>query len=183
VVLAKFPNLAPMESRPLSRLPAVEGAVLRQGLGDQPASSNWTDPSGTAYALRFQPGQFYAIVVDPLGQAALYSLPETYSTDPKVCVINVTGTFLSQVQAAPDWSKNIKVYAQDVVPMVPSEFYSIEPKTLGLYWQTLDQVKDGGYITAQDAEGKPLRQVFEPRRFYLFLAGDGAVRDLTPTLD
>jgi len=182
-VLVKFSNLAPMESRPLTRLAAVDGAVLREDLGDQSAAENWTDPSGTAYALRVQSGHLYAIVVDPLGHAALYSLSETYSTDPKICLINVSGTPLSQVQAAPDWSKNVKIYAQDVVPMVPSEFYSIEPKTLSLYWQTLDQVKPGTYVTAQGLDGKPLRQTFESGRFYLFLAGDGAVRDLTPTLD
>jgi hypothetical protein len=183
VVLAKFLNLTPMESRPLTRLEPIDGAVLRQGVGDQPAGTSWTDPSGTAYSLRFQTGHLYAIVVDPSGQAALYTLPETYSTDPKVCIVNVTGNTLSQVQAAPDWSKNVKVYAQDLVPVVPSEFYSIEPKTLGLYWQRIDQINQGGYISSLGPDGKPLRQIFEAGRFYLFLAGDGAVRDLTPTLD
>ena len=183
VVLAKFPDLAPMESRPLTRLAPVEGAVLRQGAAGQPTSTSWTDPSGTSYSLRFQPGHLYAIVVDPLGQAALYSLPEIYSTDPKICVVNVASATLSQVQAAPDWAKNVKVYIQDLVPVVPSEFYSLEPKTLGLYWQTLDQATQGGHETAASPDGKPLRQAFESHRFYLFLAGDGAVRDLTPTLD
>lgn len=183
-VFAKFDNMAPMESRPLTRIRTVEGAVLRQGIGDQTPSSNWTDSSGTAYALQFQAGHLYAIVVDPLGQAALYSLRETaYSTDPKLCLLNVTGTSLTQVQAAPDWSKNVKVYAQDLVPMVPSEFYSIEPRTLGLYWQSLDQVGSAGYVPAMGLDGKPLRQTFESGRIYLFLAGDGSVRDLTPILD
>ena len=181
--LAKFEDLAPLESRPLTRLKAIDGAVLRQGIGDQGPTTSWTDSSGTPYALRFQTGSLYAIVVDPLGQAALYSLPATASLDPKLCLLNVTGTTLAQVQAAPDWSKNVKVYAQDLVPMVPSEFYTIEPRALGLYWQALDQTGSVGYQTAMGLDGKPLRQGFESGRFYLFLAGDGSVRDLTPILD
>jgi hypothetical protein len=181
--LVKFENLAPLESRPLTRLQSMGGVVLRQGIGDQEPTTSWTDSSGTPYALRFQVGLLYAIVVDPLGQAALYSLPSMPSLDPKLCLLNVTGTSLTQVQAAPDWSKNVKVYAQDLVPMVPSEFYSIEPKTLGLYWQSLDQTGSVGYQTAMGLDGKPLRQSFEAGHFYLFLAGDGSIRDLTPTLD
>ena len=182
-VLAAFENLAPLESRPLTKVPVIDGAVLRHGAGVQPATTEWTDPSGTPYNLRLQEGGLYAIVVDPLGQAALYTLPETFSNDPKLCVVNVTGSTLSQVQAAPDWAKNVKIYAQDVVPIVPSEFYSFEPKTLSLYWQTLDQTASGAHFTAKGIDGRPLRQTFASGRYYLFLAGDGTLRDLTPNLD
>lgn len=182
-VLASFPSVGPLESLPLIKVDVSEGVVLRSGGGDATPGSDWTDPSGTPYSLRFQNGHLYAIVVDPLGHAAVYSLPETYSSDPKLCVVNVTSTTLSQVQAAPDWAKNVKVYAQDVVPVVPSEFYSFEPKTLGLYWQTLGQAPDGLHTVARGADGRPLRPPFETGRYYLFLAGNGAIHDLTPTLD
>jgi len=177
-VLASFPSVRPMESRPLTTVQVTDGAVLKFG-----RDTVWTDPSGTAYGLRFQPGQIYALVVDPSGKAALYFLPETYSSEPKLCLVNVSSASLPQVQAAPDWAKNVKVYAQDVVPVVPSEFYSLEPKTLGLYWQTLAQMAEGGHTVALGTDGKPLRQSFESGRYYLFLAGDGSVRDLTPALD
>ena len=181
--LVVFPNLAPLESRPLFKVPVSDGVLLRHGSGLQPAITEWTDPSGTPYSLKFQEGGLYAIVVDLQGQAALYSLPETFSDEPKLCIVNVTGKTLSQVQAAPDWAKNVKVYAQDAVPVVPSEFYSIEPKTLGLYWQTLEQTAKGEHTTAKGLDGKPLRQAFVDGRYYLFLAGEGSVRDLTPNLD
>ena len=182
-VLAAFANLAPLESRSLTKVPVIDGAVLRHGTGIQPATTEWTDPSGTPYSLRFQEGGLYAIVVDPLGQAAIYTLPETFSSDPKLCVVNVTGATLSQVQAAPDWAKNVKIYVQDLVPVVPTEFYSLEPKTLGLYWQTLEQTAEGDHFTAKGLDGNPVRQTFAEGRYYLFLAGDGALRDLTPNLD
>ena len=182
-VLVDFSNLAPMESQRFTRIEASNDVVLRQGAGGQAPVNEWTDPSGTPYALRFQEGHLYAVIVDPKGQAALYSLPETYSSDPKIGIVNVTDRTLAQVQAAPDWAKNVKLYAQDLVPVVPSEFYSVEPKVLGMYWQTLAQAGSGAHTTALDALGKPLRQTFEPNHYYLFLAGDGAVRDVTPTLD
>lgn len=180
---AVFANLKPLESRPLLKVPVGDGAVLRVGSGVQPATKEWTDPSGTPYSLKFQEGGLYAVVVDPLGQAALYSLPETFSNDPKLCIVNVTAATLSQVQAAADWAKNVKVYAQDVVPVVPSEFYSVEPKTLGLYWQTLEQSAKGDHVTAHGLDSKPLRQSFLEGRYYLFLAGEGSIRDLTPNLE
>ena len=180
-VLATFPSVGPLESRPLTRVDNVDGAVLR--FDRSGSATDWTDPSGTPYSLRFQPGRLYAIVVDPNGKAAVYSLPENYSSDPKLCIVNVTSSNLSQVQAAPDWAKNVKVYAQDVVPVVPSEFYSFEPKTLGLYWQNSEQTPDNAHTAALGPDGKPLRQSFESHRYYLFLAGDGSIRDLTPALD
>lgn len=182
-VLAAFPEVAPLESRPLTKVPVSDGVVLTMIPGEQTAEMPWTDPSGTPYSLRFQTGRLYAIVVDSLGKAALYSLPETYTADPKLCVVNVLPTTLAQVQAAPDWAKNVKVYSQDVAPVVPSEFYSFEPKTLGLYWQTQEQTADGSHTVAIGDDGRPQRPTFEANRYYLFLAGDGAVRDLTPTLD
>jgi len=181
--LVRFESLAPLESRPLTKVAASDGVVLQVGTEGGESLSPWTDPSGTPYALRFQPGHLYAIVVDPLGRAALYFLPETYSDDPKLCIVNVTPTTLAQVQAAPDWAKNVKVYAQDVVPVVPSEFYALEPKTLGFYWQTLDQLPDNAHTVALGPEGDPIRPTLEPNHYYLFLAGDGSIRDLTPTLD
>lgn len=181
--LVTIDSLGPMASRPLTRLEATDGVILRQGSPGVPPVKEWTDPAGVAYPLRFEVGQLYAIVVDPRGQAALYSVPETYSSDPKLCIVNATATTLSQVQAAATWAKNIKVYTQDVAPVVPSEFLSFEPKTLGLYWQTLDQVADGTYTPAQGFDGHPLKFSFEAGRYYLFLAGNGAVRDITPTLD
>jgi len=181
--LAVFANLAPMESRPLTGIAAADGVVLRYGVGLQPVTSEWTDPSGTPYNLRFQVGSLYAVVVDTQGHAAVYTLPETFSTDPKVCVVNSSSETLAQVQAAPDWGKNVKIYVQDVVPVVPSEFYSIDPKTLGLYWQTGEQVSRGAHFTAKALDGKPLRASFLNDRYYLFLAGEGSLRDLTPTLE
>lgn len=181
-VLAGFDTLAPQESRPLVRIAEADGVILRQ-TGADGASSEWADPAGSPYSLRFQAGSLYALVVDPLGQAALYALPETYSSDPKLCIVNAGATTLAQVQAAPAWAKNVKVYAQDVAPVVPSEFHSFKAQTLGLYWQTLDQVEDATYVTAAGFDGKPLRTTFEEGRYYVFLAGVGAVRDLTPTLD
>lgn len=181
--LVEFASIGPGESRPLTKVQSATGVVLRQGKGGETPSVSWTDPSGTPYNLRFQTGELYALVVDPTGQAAFYALPETYSDDPKLCVVNVLPTTLSQVQAAPDWAKNVKVYAQDLVPVVPSEFYSIEPKTLGLYWQTLDQVSKGDHTTALGPDGRPLRQTFLSGHSYLFLAGKGDIRDLSPTID
>lgn len=182
-VLAEFAGLAPLESRPLVKVEPSDGAILRQTLAGNPSPVSWTDPSGTPYSLRFQNGQCYAVVVDTRGQAAVYSLPETYSDDPKLCIVNVLPSPLPQVQAAPDWAKNVKVYAQDLVPVVPTEFYSLEPKTLGLYWQTLEQLPKGEHSSVKGPDGLPLRQAFQPGRFYLFLAGNGDVRDLTPTID
>jgi len=184
-VLVGFENLASMESRPLARLDAVEGAVLRLETVPGTEPLEWTDPSGTPYQLQFRAGELYAIVVDPQGKAALYSLPETYSDDPKVCIVNGLGRVLSQVQVAPDWAKNVKIYTQDVVPVVPSEFYSVPAKSLGLYWQTVDQTLSGAHETARGFDGKPLRQAFEADHYYLLLAGatEGVIRDLTPHLD
>lgn len=181
-VLVDFAAVEPLESRPLTRVPVTEGAVLRLGVTDPPGT-DWTDPSGTPYNLRLQNGHLYAIVVDFTGKAALYSLPEVYSSDPKLCVVNATPYTLSQIQVAPDWAKNVKVYAQDVAPVIPSEFYSFEPKTLGLYWQTLEQVADGGHSAALGSDGQVLRNSFDSDRYYLFLAGEGSLRDLTPQLD
>jgi hypothetical protein len=181
--LLDIPILAPLENSPLRAAADEDGVFLRHGPAGGPAETEWTDPSGTPYSLRLQSGRIYAIVVDPTGQASLYTLPETYNDEPKLSVVNVTKATLSQVQVAPDWAKNIKVYSQDVAPIVPSEFYSFEPKTLGLYWQTLDQVNSGAHVTALDADGQPLRQVFRNGHYYLFLAGDGSVRDLTPATD
>jgi len=178
-----FVDLAGNESRALTVIAEGDGVVLRQKAAGTESPAVWSDPSGAPYLLRFQTGSLYAVIVDPLGQAAVYNLPETYRSDPKLCIINDTGSTLSQVQAAPAWAKNVKVYAQDVVPVVPSEFYSLDAKTLGLYWQTLDQVASGDYNTASGLDGKPLRLTFEPRRYYLFLAGSGSIRDLTPTID
>lgn len=182
-VLVSFLSVGPLESRPLTKLVSAEGVVLKASLEDSGVSTDWTDPSGTPYSLRFQEGHLYAVVVDPRGQAAVYALPETYSQDPKVCIVNATPQTLSQVQVAPDWAKNVKIYAQDMAPVVPTEFYSVEPKVLGLYWQTLEQVGDGAHSAAQGSDGKPLRFSFENDRYYLFLAGEGSLRDLTPTLD
>lgn len=181
--LAVFANLAPLESRPLTDIPAADGVVLRHGQGLEPATIEWTDPSGTPYNLRFQEGNLYGVVVDAQGHAAVYTLPETFSSQPKLCIVNSTSETLAQVQAAPDWAKNVKVYSQDNVPVVPSEFYSIEPKTLGLYWQTTEQIPKGEHFTAKGADGTPLRATFLEGRYYLFLAGDGSLRDLTPNLD
>lgn len=181
--LVTFASLAPLESRPLTRVAVSDSVVLRSGFGGAEPNSPWTDPSGTPYALRFQPGYLYAIIVDPLGKAALYFLPETYSENPKLCIVNVTGATLAQVQVAPDWAKNVKVYAQDLVPVVPSEFYSLQPKPLGFYWQTLEQTTPGLHTVALDIDGSPVRPTLELNRYYLFLAGDGSIRDLTPTLD
>ncbi len=183
VALVEFPHLAPMQSERMTALAPVDGVVLVQGLTGQTATTEWTDPSGTPYSLRFQTGYSYAVIVDPKGQAALYSLPETYSSDPKLCIVNTTNRTLSQVQAAPDWAKNVKVYAQDMVPVVPSELFSFPPKLLGLYWQTLEQASTGTYTKALGFDGKPLRQNFESDHIYLFLAGESALRDLTPALD
>ena len=182
-VLADFSNLAPLESRRLTQVPEVDGAILRHGAGGGTVTTEWTDPSGTPYSLRLSAGGLYAIIVDTQGQAALYTLPETYSDDPKVCFVNSGPGSLSQIQAAPEWAKNVKVYIQDISPVVPSEFYSIEPKTLGLYWQTVDQAPKGDHTAAKGLDGKPLRQAFLPGRYYLFLAPEGSVRDLTPNLD
>ena len=181
--LVVFPNLAPLESRPLTKVPVGDGVLLRHGAGLQPATTEWTDPSGSPYSLKFQEGGLYAIVVDLQGQAALYSLSETFSGEPKLCIVNSTDKSLSQVQAAPDWAKNVKVYVQDLAPVVPSEFYSIAPQTLGLYWQTLEQTAKGDHLSAKGFDGKPLRQSFLEGRYYLFLAGDGSIRDLTPNVD
>lgn len=181
--LVAIESLGPMASRPLTKMAVTDGVVLRQGEPGLPPVKEWSDAAGVAYSLQFEMGQLYAIVVDPLGKAALYAVPETYSADPKLCIVNATATTLSQVQAAAIWAKNVKVYAQDVAPVVPSEFYSFEPKTLALYWQTLDQVPDDGYTPAQGFDGHPLKFSFESGRYYLFLAGNGAVRDITPTLD
>ncbi len=178
-----IPLLAPLDSSPLRAVPEDDAVVLRHGPGGSPPETNWTDPSGTPYALRLQSGRIYAIVVDTTGQASMYGLPETYNDQPKLTVVNVTATSLSQVQVAPDWGKNVKVYTQDVAPVVPSEFYSFEAKPMGLYWQTPDQVNSGAHVTALDPEGQPLRQAFRNGHYYLFLAGDGAVRDLTPAAD
>lgn len=181
--LVTFPSVVPLESRALTKVADVDGAVLLTSAGGTSPTTEWTDPSGTPYSLRLQPGRLYAIVVDPAGKAALYSLPETYSDDPKVSFVNGTSATLSQVQAAPDWAKNVKAYAQDLAPVVPTEFYSLEPKTLGFYWQTLEQTADGGHTVAVGADGAPLRPTLETGRYYLFLAGDGSLRDLTPTID
>jgi hypothetical protein len=183
VELAVFANLAPLESRRLVKVPVSDGAFLRHGTGLQPATVEWTDPSGTPYGLKLQEGGLYAVIVDAQGQAALYTLPETFSDEPKLCIVNSSSATLSQIQAAPDWAKNVKVYAQDVVPVVPTEFFSVEPKTLGLYWQTLEQTAKGEHVTAKGPDGKPLRQAFLQGHYYLFLAGEGSVRDLTPNLD
>lgn len=179
----RIDSLQPRESRPLTRLPRAEGVILRQGPAGAGADREWTDPSGTPYALSFSDGQLYALIVDPQGQAAVYALPETYSSDPKLCIINASPDTLVQVQVAPAWARNVKVYSQDVAPVVPSEFYSFAPKTLGLYWQTKEQAAAGAHTDALGLDGRPLRTSFEAGRYYLFLAGDGAVRDLTPTLD
>jgi len=182
-VLQSIPSLGPLQSQPLTKVEVSDGVVLRQGPGGTSPAQDWTDPAGVPYSLRFEKGQLYAIVVDPLGRVALYAVPETYSSDPKLCIVNVTGTTLGQVQAAAAWAKNVKVYAQDVAPAVPSEFHSFGPKTLGLYWQTLEQVPGGTHTPALGVDGNPLKLTFESGRYYLFLAGNGAVRDLTPTLD
>lgn len=182
-VLVDFSNLAPLESRRLTRVPESDGAVLRHGPGGRVPTTEWTDPSGTPYGLKFQRGGLYAIVVDPQGQAALYTLSEAYTDDPKLCVVNTGAVNLSQVQAAPDWAKNVKVYIEDLAPVVPTEFYSIEPKTLGLFWQTFDQVPKGEHMATKGLDGKPLREAFLQGRYYLFLAPEGSVRDLTPNLD
>ena len=182
-VLVDISALAPGESQKLTRVLDVDGAVLRIGEAGVLPSTEWTDPSGTPYSLRFQPGHLYAIVVDPKGQAAVYSLPEAYSDDPRLCVVNVLDKTIAQVQAAPDWAKNVKVYIQDLPPVVPTEFYSLSPKTLGLYWQTLAQAATGSHSTAMGADGKPLRQNFETGHYYLFLAGEGSMRDVTPKLE
>ena len=181
--LFDIPVLAPLESSPLRAAADQDGVMLRHGPAGGPAETEWTDPSGTPYSLRLQTGRIYAIVVEPSGQASFYALPENYNDQPKVSLVNVTNKTLSQVQVAPDWAKNVKVYSQDVAPVVPSEFYSFEAKTLGLYWQTLDQTNSGAHVTALDAAGEPLRQVFRNGHYYLFLAGDGSVRDLTPSAD
>jgi hypothetical protein len=181
--LVTIDSLGPLASRALTKVEVTDGVILRQGTPGTPPVKEWADPAGAAYSLRFEAGELYAIVVDPRGQAALYSVPETYSSDPKLCIVNATATTLSQVQAAATWAKNVKVYTQDVAPVVPSEFLSFEPKTLGLYWQTLDQVSEGAYTPAQGFDGHPLKFSFEAGRYYLFLAGNGAVRDITPTLD
>lgn len=181
--LVEFSNVAPLESRPLTKVAEVDGAVLRHSPGGVSPSTEWTDPSGTPYSLKLQDGGLYAIVVDPQGQAALYTLPETYTNDPKVCLVNSGLVRLAQVQAAPDWAKNVKIYNEDVVPVIPSEFYSIEPKTLGLYWQTLEQVPRGEHTVAKGLDGKPLRQPFLEGRYYLILVPEGSIRDLTPNLD
>lgn len=180
-VFVEFADILPGDSRPLVKVVESEAVVLRTVTAGR--EETWTDPSGTPYALRLQTGHLYAVVVDFLGKAALYSLPETYSEDPKLCVINASETSLSQVHVAPDWGKNIKVYLQDLAPVVPSEFHSIEPKTLGLFWQTMDQRLDNQHTSALDSNGKPLTVSFEKNRYYLFLAGQGSVRDLTPAAD
>lgn len=181
--LVNIPILAPLDSSVLKAMDAEDGVVLKHGTGGAIAETAWTDPSGTPYSFRLVSGRIYAIVVDTTGQASLYSLPETYTEQPKLTVVNVTGRALSQVQVAPDWGKNIKVYSQDLAPVVPSEFYSFDAKALGLYWQTQDQILSGAHVTALDGEGQPLRQVFRNGHYYLFLAGDGAVRDITPAAD
>lgn len=181
--LVDIPVLAPLDSSSLKASMEVDGVVLRHGPGGAPPETAWTDPSGTPFSLRLAAGRIYAIVVDPAGQASLYGLPETYTDQPKLTVVNVTATTLSQVQVAPDWGKNVKVYSQDIAPVVPSEFYSFDAKTLGLYWQTLSQIPSGAHVTALDRDGAPLRQVFRNGHYYLFLAGDGAVRDITPDAD
>jgi hypothetical protein len=182
-MLVDIPLLAPLDSSPMRAVAEEDNIVLRHGAGASPAETDWTDPSGTPYSLRLQSGRIYALVVDTAGQASMYALPETYNDQPKLTVVNVTATTLSQVQVAPDWAKNVKVYTQDLAPIVPSEFYSFEAKTLGLYWQTPDQVNSGAHVTALDPEGQPLREAFRNGHYYLFLAGDGAVRDLTPASD
>jgi hypothetical protein len=182
-MLVDVPLLASLDSSPLRSAPEEDAVVLRHGQGGSPAETDWTDPSGTPYSLRLQAGRIYALVVDRTGQASMYTLPETYSDLPKLTVVNVLATTLSQVQVAPDWGKNVKVYSQDVAPIVPSEFYSLEAKTLGLYWQTPDQVSSGAHVTALDPSGQPLRAMFHNGHYYLFLAGDGSLRDLTPSAD
>lgn len=182
-MLVDIPVLAPLDSSPLKASVDSDGVVLRHGPGGGPPETNWTDPSGTPFSLRLASGRIYAIVVDPSGQASLYGLPETYTDQPKLTVVNVTSGTLSQVQVAPDWGKNVKVYSQDIAPVVPSEFYSFDAKTLGLYWQTQGQIPSGAHVTALDPDGSPLRQVFRNGHYYLFLAGDGAVRDITPAAD
>ena len=181
VTLVSFGAVGSMESISLTKVSSASGVLLRQESGT--TATAWTDPSGTPYSLQLKTGSLYAIVVDHAGQAALYTLPESYSSDPKICTVNSTSLPLSQVQVAPDWGKNVKIYSQDVPPVVPSEFYSIEPKTLGLYWQTLAQEPSGSHTTATDAKGKPLRLPFEPRHYYLFLAGEGSLRDISPVLE
>lgn len=183
LVSTEFKSLLPMESRPLVKVDAETKVVLRQSSSDASGWSEWTDPSGLPYSFDLRAGHSYSIVINAEGKAAFYEQSETYSNDPKLCVVNVTLANLSQVQAAPAWAKNVKMYTQDVVPEIPSEFYSVPERTLGLYWQTIDQVATGEFKTALGLDGSPLRMKFEIGRTYLFLAGNGAVRDITPKLD
>ncbi len=121
--------------------------MLRHGLAaDAGKTVEWTDPAGTPYALRFQEGHLYAVVVDAAGQAAVYDLPETYSSDPKLCVVNRwtagKGNFTEQVRLiAPDGTTVIrkssaKLALPDPVQNVTnvSLFAQVEFATAGVYF-------------------------------------------------
>lgn len=180
-------GIEPFEARPLMSVKASRGVTLAEVNAENQIIAEWKDPSGVPYNLRLENGKIYCIIVDSQGNASMQTLSQDYVDDPKITVLNGTSEALAQVQVAPDFNKNVKVYVQDLPPSQPTEFFTLKSKSVGFFWQTAGQTFTSEFFRLEKANA-PLLQNMENGHFYLLLAanglpGDGAhgkLWDLTP---
>lgn len=150
--------------------------------------SLWRDPSGEPYNIRLEDGKIYGILIDALLHVSLSVLLQVYGSDPQISILNGTSEPLAQVQVAPDFNKNVKVYVQSISPNQPTEFFSLKPKAVSFFWQTQKQVLTSEYFYLRK-ENVPLVKQMEVGKFYFFLASNdfpgettnGQLWDITPS--
>lgn len=170
--LFEVKDLDPFETRPLLAVVPSRGVSLSAVTGSRQTASEWKDPSGIPYNLRLEDGKIYCILVDPQGNATLSALSQEYTNDPKICLLNGISEPLAQLQVAPDFNRNVKIYVQDLPPSQPTEFFSLKPKTVGFFWQTTGQTFTSEFFRLEK-DGIPVLQSMESGHLYLFLAANG----------
>jgi hypothetical protein len=187
-VIADFQEVQPLIAHPLIPVTA-ERFVSLKVISNNGKVSIWSDSSGQPYDVRLtRSNNLWVALISPNGQGSLIAVHQDLTDKPKICFINTTPTSLAQVELAPDFNKNIKIYLQNLPPNQPSDFSSTDPRPLPIYWQTIGQNYTGDFFQIESPSGGPALQEFLPGHYYLALLGNkaggtnvhGSIQDISP---
>ncbi|NNM67417.1 MAG: hypothetical protein HKM06_05355 [Spirochaetales bacterium] len=176
-VIADFQDVQPFIAHPLIPVTADRSVSLKV-IFNNGKSSVWSDTSGHPYDVRLTASNnLWAALIASNGQGSLIAVHQNLNNKPKICFINTTPTPLAQVELAPDFNKNIKIYLQNLLPDQPSDFASMDPRPLPIFWQTIGQNYTGDFFQLESPKGGPVLQDFLPGHYYLALLGNKAGGD------
>ena len=187
-VIADFQDVQPFVAHPLIPVTADRSVSLKVIFSNGKVSV-WSDSSGRPYDVRLTASNnLWAALISTNGQSSLIAVHQNLTNKPKISFINTTPTPLAQVELAPDFNKNIKIYLQNLPPDQPSDFSSTDPRPLPIFWQTVGQNYTGDFFQIESPSGSPVLQEFLPGHYYLALLGNkvgvdnvhGNIQDISP---